>query len=151
MFSLDSCKPSTDLYNSVWHAFVGRFGPDELQSYDCRWFGAMAFLLLAPTHSALCCWVNGPHGARCRSTTWSLCFCQWIAFDIITAGCGVPRLTGLLLSSPHPRILLLQTATVDDLPLVELGDLPAIRPPLFVEAGSSSPMQVRGKGGIYQT
>ena len=33
------------LYDSVWNAFMGHFGPDKLQPYDYRWFGAMAFFV----------------------------------------------------------------------------------------------------------
>ena len=45
LFSLDGRKPSTGLYDSVWRAFVGPFGPAELQPYDCRRFGATAFFV----------------------------------------------------------------------------------------------------------
>ena len=47
-----------------------------------------------------------------------------------------------------PQASARQAATVADPPLVDLGDLPAVRTPPFVEAGASSPPQLRGKRGL---
>ena len=62
-------------------------------------------------------------------------------------------LPGSPVNRPAPQLTTPQAsarpvATVADPPLVDLGDLPAVRPSPFVEAGASSPTQLRGKRGL---
>ena len=105
--------------------------------------GRRPFLLLAPTHSASCCHL-GFGQKHYLEPSLLLTDCIWHYYSWLP-GSPVNRPTPQLAT---PQASAHQAATVADPPLDDLGDLPAVCPPPFVEAGASSPTQLRGKRGL---